>query len=221
MPPFPIFVAVNPALQLQLENALRPFLPEKALSYAVTFLVEHRVQLTLTRGRATKLGDYRHPWQGKGHRISVNQTLNRYAFLITLIHEFAHLLVWNAHKNKVKPHGDAWKNSFRTLMQPLLHAEVFPPELIPVLQQYFSSPKASSCSDPALMRSLAAYDQRPAHLQLLEDLVPGAHFITRQKRIFKKLEKRRTRILCEEVSTGRHYLIHQLAEVQVVQNAAR
>ncbi len=196
-------------------------MPEQALSYAAAFLVEHRVQLTLTRGRATKLGDYRHPWQGKGHRISVNQTLNRYAFLITLIHEFAHLLVWNAHKNKVKPHGDAWKSSFRELMQPLLHTAVFPAELIPVLQQYFSSPKASSCSDPALMRSLSVYDQRPAHLQLLEDLAPGEQFVTRQKRIFKKLEKRRTRILCEEVSTGRHYLIHQLAEVQVVRSDAQ
>jgi len=190
-------------------------MPEAALSYTTAFLVEHRVQLTLTRGRATKLGDYRHPWQGKGHRISVNQTLNKYAFVVTLVHEFAHLLVWEKHKNKVKPHGDEWKKTFMGVMGPLLGPPVFPEELLPVLHNYFASPKASSCSDPDLLRSLSAYDERPAHVKLLEQLAEGAIFATRQNRIFKKQEKRRTRFLCTELASGKQYLIHHLAEVRV------
>lgn len=206
-------------LQQQLENALRPFMPEAALPFAAAFLVQHRVQLTLTRGRATKLGDYRHPWQGKGHRITVNQTLNPYAFVVTLVHEFAHLVVWNKHQNKVNPHGIEWKNAFTELMAPLLTPEVFPEALLPVLYNYFRSPKASSCADPDLMRALAAYNERPANIQLLETLPDGSIFATLSPpRIFKKLEKRRTRCLCVELTTGRQYLIHQLTEVQLRQN---
>ena len=203
-------------LQQQLEDALRPFMPEAALAFAASFLVEHRVQLTLTRNRSTKLGDYRHPWQGRGHRITVNQTLNPYAFTVTLVHEFAHLLVWDKYQNKVLPHGTEWKKAFAWLMEPLLVTEVFPAELLPVLRRYFEAPKASSCADPDLMRALSQYNQRPAHIQLLEDVPMGSLFATlRPARVFRKLEKRRTRFLCLEVQTGRHYLVHHLTEVQL------
>ena len=39
------------------------------------------------------------------HRISVNGNLNKYSFLITLIHELAHLLTFTQYKNRVDPHG--------------------------------------------------------------------------------------------------------------------
>ncbi|MFN3529461.1 MAG: SprT-like domain-containing protein [Bacteroidia bacterium] len=200
-------------LKEQLCDSLAPYLPEAVVDFAANFLIEHRVQLTLSRNRATKLGDYRHPWQGKGHRISVNQNLNRYAFAVTLIHEFAHLLVWEQYKGKVLPHGTEWKSCFAELMQPFLNARVFPDELLPALQQYFHAPKASSCSDPGLMRALSAYDQRPEHVKLLEEIPHDTVFATKQLRFFKKLEKRRSRYLCVEIKTGKQYLIHQLAEV--------
>jgi SprT protein len=44
--------------------------------------------------RSSKLGDYRPPQRGLPHRISVNHNLNQHEFLITLIHEMAHLLCW-------------------------------------------------------------------------------------------------------------------------------
>ena len=206
-------------LHRKLEDALRPFMPPAALGFAADFLVKYRVQLTLTRARATKLGDYRHPWQGKGHRITVNQTLNPYAFTVTLVHEFAHLLVWEKYQNKVQPHGGEWKRAFSWLMAPLLIPEVFPDELLPVLNRYFESPKASSCADPDLMRALGQYTERPKHVQLLENVPLGEAFaFGKPPRIFKKLEKRRTRYLCVELSTGKQYLVHQLTEVQVRQN---
>lgn len=206
-------------LQQQLEDALRPFMPEAALTFAAAFLVEHRVQLTLTRNRATKLGDYRHPWQGRGHRITVNQTLNPYAFTVTLVHEFAHLLVWEKYQNKVLPHGSEWKKAFTWLMKPLLTEAVFPAQLLPVLHRYFESPKASSCADPDLMRALGQYTDRPEHIKLLEEVPEGSLFATlRPARVFRKLEKRRTRFLCLELKTGKHYLVHHLTEVQLPRN---
>ncbi len=201
-------------LEQRLCTALQPFLPAAALVPAVTFIIEKKVQLTVTGNRATKLGDYRHPFQGKGHRITVNGTLNPYAFLVTLIHEFAHLLVWEQHQNRVKPHGGEWKNAFTSLMKPYLKEQVFPDELLPVLHDYFENPRASSCADPELMRSLSQFDQGRNRYQFLEELPEGAVFITRQRRFYIKGEKRRTRFLCAEKGTGKQYLFHPLTPVQ-------
>lgn len=201
-------------LEQRLRTALQPFLPAAALVPAVAFIIEKKVQLTVTGNRATKLGDYRHPFQGKGHRITVNGTLNPYAFLVTLVHEFAHLVVWEQHQNRVKPHGGEWKNAFVGLIQPYLQAEIFPEELLVVLHDYFENPRASSCADPDLMRSLSQFDKGRDRYQFLEELPEGAVFITRQRRYFVKGEKRRTRFLCTEKGTAKQYLFHPLTPVQ-------
>ena len=58
------------------------------------------------KSRSSKYGDYRPPLKGSNHLITINYDMNKYAFLITLVHEIAHLTNWNKHKDKVKPHGD-------------------------------------------------------------------------------------------------------------------
>lgn len=201
-------------LEQRLRTALLPFLPAAALVPAVAFIIEKKVQLTVTGNRATKLGDYRHPFQGKGHRITVNGTLNPYAFLVTLVHEFAHLVVWEQYQNKVKPHGGEWKRAFIGLMRPYLQQEVFPEDLLVVLHDYFENPRASSCADPDLMRSLSQFDKGRNKYQFLEELPEQSVFMTRQRRYFIKGEKRRTRFLCTEKSTGKQYLFHPLTPVQ-------
>ena len=72
------------------------------------------------------MGDYRPPYAGQGHRISINYDLNSYSFLVTTVHEFAHLLTWNEHKRKAKPHGAEWKANFKRMMRPFFEKEVFP-----------------------------------------------------------------------------------------------
>ena len=81
---------------------LQQYLPEGTALTMAKWIDYFQVELSLNRPRQSVLGDYRHPYNGKGHRISVNRDLNPYAFLITLIHEFAHLTNWNKHKNCVK-----------------------------------------------------------------------------------------------------------------------
>jgi predicted SprT family Zn-dependent metalloprotease len=73
------------------------------------YLHDYKVHLTITRGRKTVLGDYRHSTGHQNHRISVNGNLNKYAFLITLIHELAHLLTFIQFGNRVAAHGKEWK----------------------------------------------------------------------------------------------------------------
>jgi hypothetical protein len=201
-------------LHQKLAQALQPFLPAAALEPAVDFIVQYKVALTVTRSRATKLGDYRHPFNGKGHRITVNGTLNRYAFLVTLVHEYAHLLAWERYKGQIKPHGNEWKQLFTALMQPYLQENVFPAELLTTLRLYFKNPRASSCADPDLMRSLSQYDTTRDLYQFLEELPENALFMTRQRRFFVKGEKRRTRIICTEKDSLRQYLFHPLTPVQ-------
>ena len=89
---------------------LRQFIPEAAVARVLQYLHQYNVHLTITRERKTVLGDYRHATHHQTHRISVNSNLNKFSFLITLIHELAHLVTFNAHGHRVQAHGREWKN---------------------------------------------------------------------------------------------------------------
>jgi len=202
----------------QFANSLAKYLPSASVDYAVDLIFQHRIQLTISAARKTKFGDYRAPSKTKGHRISVNGNLNRYAFLITLIHEVAHLVNWEKHHHRVKPHGVEWKSCFVELMQPLLNESIFPCELLPTLHHYFKNPKASSTSDVLLMKALSQYDSNPKDVLLLEDIPPESLFLFQNKRIFKKGPQLRKRFRCTEVATNKVYLFNPVAEVELVES---
>ena len=84
-------------------QALSGYLPEGSFEKVVQYLHHYKVHLTITRQRKSVLGDYRHAggW-GRNHQISINGNLNKFEFLITLLHELAHLLTFELHKNKVE-----------------------------------------------------------------------------------------------------------------------
>ena len=86
-------------------ETLKQFLPEGTFELVSAYLHAHRIHLTVTRERSSILGDYRNAVDGKNHRISVNGNLNPYAFLYTLIHEIAHLLVFDRFGHRVASHG--------------------------------------------------------------------------------------------------------------------
>src|SRR4051812_26973172 len=106
---------------------LERFLPEGSFELVAPFFKSHTIHLTLTHERKSVLGDYKHPFQGNPyHRISVNVNLNPYSFLITLLHELAHLLVYVHFKNNVSPHGKEWKTQFRHILIPFIGKGFFP-----------------------------------------------------------------------------------------------
>ena len=86
-------------------QALSSFLPEGSFEEVVAYIKQYRVHLTITRKRKSVLGDYRHAFAGKNHRITVNGDLNPYEFLITLLHELAHLLTFEQYRHRVEAHG--------------------------------------------------------------------------------------------------------------------
>lgn len=196
---------------------LETYLPPKAAPLISRWIDYFVCEFKVSRNRNSKFGDYRHPFGGQGHRISVNYDLNPYAFLVTTVHEFAHLHTWNEHKNKVKPHGTEWKANFKRMMQPFFEMDVFPPDVKHAIVNYLNNPAASSCSDLNLYRSLRQYDApKPDHLTV-EKLPAHALFKIKDGRIFRKQERVRKRYKCIEVSTKRMYLFSPVAEVQLLE----
>ena len=195
--------------------AIQNTIPQASIPILKTWFNDNFFQLKVSKARNTKLGDYRAKRGVFPHRISVNQNLNQYAFLITLTHEYAHLLVWEKHKNKVLPHGLEWKNKFAELMLILLENKIFPNDITESLVKHIKNPAASSIRDFNLTLQLKKYDVDFESVTHLIDLPEGAVFSLKNKRIFTKGKKRRTRYFCLENSTKKQYLIHGAAEVLV------
>ena len=197
----------------RIRNAIRTFVPDGTEQALAAQIMRYRCQLTITRERKTKAGDYRHPWGNYGHRISVNGTLNPYAFLITFVHEMAHLVTWEKHRSKVRPHGQEWKNTFKDEMQPFLTESVFPYDILRVLVKHMKNPKSATVRDVELVKVLRKYDE-PSDTLMLSEIPEGAEFEFNRRR-FTKGEKLRTRFRCVENDTGKVYMISGIAEVKL------
>src|SRR3954465_4195886 len=128
-------------------NLLAQYMPPEAAPLIAKWIDYFQCEFKIAKTRSTKLGDYRHPFRDKGHRISVNFNLNNYAFLVTTVHEFAHLLTWNEHRNKVKPHGQEWKRNFKRMMVPFIDKGFFPVDVQQAIVDYLNNPSAASCTD--------------------------------------------------------------------------
>src|SRR5436190_22656161 len=110
-------------------DSLKEYLPEGTYLPVLEYLRHYRVHLTVSKERKSILGDYRHRTHHQNHRISVNGNLNKYAFLITLIHELAHLLTYEQHGNAVSAHGKEWKHLYGRLLKQFLTEKTFPPDI--------------------------------------------------------------------------------------------
>jgi SprT protein len=202
----------------EIETDLREYLPINAVEKAVDIMIEHKVYLNITKARQTKLGDFKVPNRGGIPKISVNYDLNPYSFLITFLHETAHYIVWKDNIKQyrfLKPHGKEWKITFKRLIEPFLNTEIFPENLLNLLQVHMQNPKASSVSDTRLYRELKKYDKGAA-VKTLGDLNTGNIFLYKNRK-FKILTKKRTRFVCEDIMSKRRFLIHSLVEVSLAE----
>lgn len=195
---------------------LRSYLPEGSFDDVVQTLQEFKVHLTITRQRQSILGDYRHAHAGKAHRISVNGNLNKYSFLITLLHELAHLFTYERFGHRVMAHGQEWKNEFSKVLAKFLLKKIFPADIEKALLRTLQNPSASSCGDEKLLRVLHNYDEKKEGVHFVEQLPAGSLFTIKGGRVFRKGERIRKRYKCEEMATGKFYLFSPVYEVNVV-----
>jgi SprT protein len=197
-------------------STLQDFLPPNTYDAVLAYLQHYHVHLTVARDRKSILGDYRHRTHGKNHRISVNGNLNKFAFLITLIHELAHLLTFEQYGNRVASHGKEWKKIFGQLLAVFIEHDVFPADIKNTLKQSLYNPAASSCADEELLRTLRNYDEQQSQLVFVETLPEGSLFKTHDGKLFRMGPRIRKRFRCEEVKTKRIYLFSPVYEVEPV-----
>jgi hypothetical protein len=198
-------------------SILSKYVPAGTEEILVNWIYHFDFKLKIKKSRTSKYGDYRPPYERANHHITINNDLNPYAFLITLVHEVAHLSCWQKHKDSVKPHGEEWKQEYKTLMKPFMNEQVFPDDILQAVRNYLKDPAASSCSDLGLQRALKRYDRHNG-LVLLEQLPAGALFTYNNNRqVFRKGKKVRTRFMCATADTQRHYLFNPLTEVKPVE----
>ncbi len=197
-------------------NSLSRFLPPGAYEGVAPYFEQYSIHLTLTRHRNTLYGDYRPPdRQHPFHRISVNATLNPYSFLVTLLHELAHLTTHVQFGHRVAPHGKEWKAEFRKALLPFLGKQFFPEKVEVAIAAYLRNPAASTCTDPALFKALVSFDANAAGLKHVDELPPGAIF-EYEGRKFQKQQQLRTRSRCVDLASGRFYLIPGVARVKLL-----
>jgi SprT protein len=193
---------------------LQQFLPDGSAALILAYLQEHKVHLTITRQRKTVLGDYRHATGSQNHRISINGNLNKYSFLLTLIHEIAHLYTFNQYGNAVLSHGKEWKTQYRHLLQEFIQMKIFPGDIISALKKSFQSLPASSCVDDDLMRVLKNYDIHAKRHLLVEQIPEGGLFKTDDGKIYRRGKKIRKRFQCIHLSSGQLYLFSPVYQVK-------
>ncbi len=191
-------------------NSFFDHFPPKVAEYCFQLWHDYPFDFIVSKSRHSKLGDYRFSPQ-KGHQITVNRNLNSYAFLVTYLHEVAHLLTYLAYKNKVLPHGEEWKNSFRTIFEPLLEEDLLPVDLIQVLKSYLVNPSATSTGHGPLVDVLKTYDASNSSITL-HALPENQIFLLKNLALIKG-KLRRTRYFCKEANTGKLYLVAKNAQV--------
>jgi SprT protein len=193
---------------------LRRWIPGQAAALILRYLNHYHVHLTVTRERKSVLGDYRHATTSSNHRISVNGNLNPYSFLITLIHELAHLETFMEYGSRVQSHGKEWKKIYRKILEEFIPLSVFPADVLKALKKNLHDLPASSCADENLMRVLRRYDDDKEGLMLVEQIPEGGCFSLEDERVFRKGKKLRKRYQCVEVATGKLYLFSPIYEVK-------
>ena len=197
-----------------MNDTLARYIPEHAVRPVFELIVSNQVHLKIVNERQTRHGDYRRSLNGN-HEITVNASLNQYKFLITLIHEIAHLAAFEKFGRHIKPHGNEWKITFQRLMVPFIRPEIFPQHLLPLLARHFRNPSASSDTDTTLSLALKQFDHQNDKNYVFE--IPyGSVFRIPNGKIFKKIAVRTKRFECIEISTGKTYLFNPNAEVELL-----
>ncbi|WP_025762998.1 hypothetical protein [Dyadobacter tibetensis] len=196
----------------KLPNRFGEWVPEAAADYCFKLFVAQPVLLAVTKPRDSKLGDFTAKSNGE-LRVSVNGNLNPFAFLITYLHEMAHLQVHLERKAlrgpRVAPHGQVWKSTFRKLLAPVANSEIFPADILEALLDYMRDPKARTSAHIPLYTTLKRYDPPSEGYKnkiALLDLREGSSFVFRN-RTYVRQTARRTRVLCLDKLTEKLYTI--------------
>jgi len=190
-------------------------IPDSSVEYVKGLIFSEKIIFKLKKSRKTKHGDFSVKKNGSIY-ITINDDLNQYRFLITLIHELSHYFSYKCYGSYIKPHGLEWKNTFKKLLLPIINNDVFPDDILKFLSNYAKNPKASTDTDSNLSFALNSYN--PFKSKYVEDLNSGTIFIASNKRKYKLIKKLRKRYECIDILNKKLYLFSPNAKVNKIIN---
>ena len=196
-----------------MEEILYKYLPQESVIPCFELIKNLGIYLKIVNERQSRHGDYQCLPNGQ-HKITINANLNKYRFLMTLIHEIAHLVAIEKYGKQIKPHGNEWKSTFQALMKPFLRPEIFPAELLSYLIIHFQNPSASSDTDVHLTLAMRQYDEQERVKYYVFEIPFANLFRTDDGRIFQKGDKKIKRYECKELKTGKKFVIQPHALVE-------
>lgn len=161
-------------IEKDLYKALSPYIIEAALPMVLQRLTSRSIRLNFSDKTGRVLGWYRGEISNRGGRmsplsvrgavarveqketISIQIRMNPYALLLVFIHEWAHLLTHRDFPGATS-HGKEWKGLYRQEACHFLRSDIFPPDLLSALHDYFKKPGA--CFDERLTAACLPYGQ--------------------------------------------------------------
>ncbi len=194
---------------------LKPYLPENSLTEVREMIEKYQVNIRLAKNRKRIHGTYYRPTKHDGHRISINQNLNPYAFLITFLHEFAHLYSW-VYDHSFQ-HGKIWQKHFSSLLLRFITLKAFPIDIETALLLHIENVKSSDFLDVNLSRILQKYDNidLKENEAMLAD-IPVSAFFSYNNKTYINQGLMRKYYLCKDIATNKKYRFHPLALVQCI-----
>lgn len=201
----------------ELTRRLEARIPASTVAFVVDLLLCQPVQVIVTPPRRTRLGSYMAPLPSRPwHRITVNADLNPFAFLVTLLHEIAHMQAFRAASRRIAPHGREWKRAFGKLLSELVRDPALPSDFTAVINDMLADPRASSCGDPALTAVLSRYDAQSNPQPRVDELPVGSTFRLGSGRVFRHKRRLRTWHLCEEVHTRQTFRVRGSSRAELL-----
>ena len=190
-------------------------IPEASLEYVKSLILSENITIKLKKSRKTKHGDFSVKKNGLC-MITINDDLNQYRFLVTLIHEISHYKAYEKYGPYIKPHGVEWKNIFKNLLLPIINPEIIPNDVLRPLAIYAKNPKASSDTDLNLSLALNRYNIN--QYGYVFGLSNGSVFKASNDRVYVMIKKLRKRYECMVVFTKKLYLFSPNVKIKEIIN---
>ena len=188
-------------------------IPEASSEYVKSLIFSENLTIKLKKSRKTKHGDFSVKKNGLC-MITINDDLNQYRFLITLIHEISHYIAYMNHGPFIKPHGVEWKNIFKNLLLPIINPEIIPNDVLKPLAIYAKNPKASSDTDINLSLALNRYNINQNNYVFT--LSNGSVFKASNERVYVMINKLRKRYECMDIITKKLYLFSPNVKIKEI-----
>lgn len=191
-------------MKLLTDSFLVFYFNESTAAFIQKWAEELNVEFLFQRKAKLRLGSFKAQNQHSVAQIFIQKDLPPGQSLIVLCHELAHAFVYRQKVRKARPHGVEWQFAYRMMLTVALELYSFDSEWQAEVLSQIEKPRATT-------HHRENTDQQPdhVHVKLLTD---GTLFRYRNKE-FRRVELRRTRVMCERIHDRKQYLFQGTVSV--------